>query len=139
VTLEWPEGNRDDIDPHLLLPDQKALDFHNRQAEHAMLDRDDVGINGFYTWADGKTVHIPEHKEVISLRAIVPGAYVANVHVLRVSDSLEGSDSDPKLPDPVKVRLLKLNPRVEELAVAEILLSRVGSSQRTGRLLSASS
>ena len=129
LTMEWPEGNHDDIDLHLLLPDQKMVNFNNREVEHAMLDHDDMGTNGFYKTADGELVRIPEHKEVITLRAVVPGDYVANVQVFRVNDDTEDMHSDPKLPFPVKVRLIKLNPRVEELAVAEVVLSRVGEQK----------
>ena len=129
LTLEWPEGNLDDIDLHLLLPDQKMVNFRNREVQHALLDHDDLGTNGVYEGADGKTMRIPEHKEVITLRAIVPGTYVANVHVYRVNADTATWQSDPKLPLPVKVRLVKLNPRVEELAVADVVLSRLNDQK----------
>src|SRR5207253_1782362 len=130
LTLDWPDGNLDDIDLHLLLPDQKMVKFRNREVEHAMLDHDDLGTNGVYVSADGKTMRIPEHKEVITLRAIVPGTYVANVHVYRINADTTTWHSDSKLPLPVKVRLVKLNPRVEELAATEVVLSHLGE-QRT--------
>ena len=129
LTLEWPEGSRDDLDLHLLLPDEKRVNFKSREVEHAMLDHDDIGINGVYLGADGREVRIPEHKEVITLRAIVPGTYVANVHVYRDNGNLPGSRSDAKLPFPARVRLVKLNPRVEELAIAEVVLSHVGEQK----------
>ncbi len=129
LTLEWPEGNLDDIDLHLLLPDQKMVNFRNREVQHALLDHDDLGTNGVYVGADGKTMRLPEHKEVITLRAIVPGTYVANVHVYRVNADTATWHSDPKLPLPVKVRLVKLNPRVEELAVADVVLSRLNDQK----------
>jgi len=130
LTLEWPEGNLDDIDLHVLLPDQKMVNFRNREVQHAMLDHDDLGTNGVYVSADGKAMRIPEHKEVITLRAIVPGTYVANVHVYRINADTATWHSDPKLPLPVKVRLVKLNPRVEQLAATEVVLSHLGE-QRT--------
>jgi hypothetical protein len=129
LTLEWPEGNRDDLDLHLLLPDQKHVSFSSREVEHAMLDHDDLGINGMYLGPDGKPVHIPEHKEVITLRAIVPGTYVANVHVYRVHEDTAMWTSDPKLPFSARVRLVKLNPRVEELAFADVVVSHIGQQQ----------
>jgi len=129
LTLEWPEGNLDDIDLHLLLPSQKIVNFDNREVEYAIIDHDDLGTNGFYKRADGEVVRIPEHKEVITLRALVPGDYVANVHVYRVNNDTADRASDPKLPFPVKVRLIRLNPRVVELAVAEVILSRVGEQK----------
>ena len=129
LSLEWPEGNRDDIDLHLLLPDDKRIHFNSREVGHAVLDHDDLGINGVYIGAEGTAMRIPEHKEVITLRAIVPGSYVANVHVYRSNEDTAEWRSEPKLPFPAKVRLLKLNPRVEEIAVVEVLLSHVGEQK----------
>jgi hypothetical protein len=129
LTLDWPDGNLDDIDLHLLLPDQRTVNFRNREVEHAMLDHDDLGTNGVYSGAGGERMRIRTHEEVITLRAIVPGTYVANVHVYRVNGDTTDWRSDPKLPFPVKVRLVKLNPRVEELAVADVVLSHVGEQK----------
>ena len=129
LSVEWPDGSLDDIDLHLLLPDQKMVNFRTREVQHALLDHDDLGTNGLYYGADGKPVRIPEHKEVITLRAVVPGTYVANVHVYRVNQAESAESSESKLPFPVKVRLLKLNPRVEDVAVADVVVSRVGEQK----------
>jgi hypothetical protein len=59
----------------------------------------------------------------------VPGTYVANVHVYRVNHAESAESSESKLPFPVKVRLLKLNPRVEDVAVADVVVSRVGEQK----------
>ncbi len=128
VTLEWPEGSRDDIDLHLLLPDEKMVNFRTREVEHAILDHDDVGTNGVYRDRNGQYVRIREHKETMTLRAIVPGTYVANVHVYRVNNP-SGDPSETRLPYNATVRLIKLNPRVEEVAVADVPLTRVGEQK----------
>jgi hypothetical protein len=128
VSMEWPDDNFDDIDLHLLLPDQKMVDFKSREVEHAMLDHDDVGTNGVYRGADGHLARIREHKEIITLRAIVPGTYVANVHVYRVAHDADRK-AGTSLPFPAKVRLIKLNPRFEELAVADVMLTRLGEQK----------
>jgi hypothetical protein len=128
LTMEWPEASRDDIDLHLLLPGEKMVNFRAREVEHAVLDHDDLGTNGVYRDASGQLVRIPEHKETITLRAVVPGTYVANVEVYRTGDHLNDAAA-ARLPFAAKVRLTKLNPRVEELAVAEVPLSRVGEQK----------
>jgi hypothetical protein len=130
ISLEWPPGNCDDLDLHLLLPDGKEVNFKQREVEHAMLDHDDLGTNGVYRIADGTVRRIPEHKEVITLRAIVPGTYVANVHVYALGDGTPEEPSDPKLPFPVKVTLTRLNPIVVDIAQIEVLMTRLGE-QRT--------
>jgi len=73
-------------------------------------------------------VRIPEHKEMITLRAIVPGTYVANVEVYRAGDSAP-ERAEVRLPFAAKVRLMRLNPRVQELAVVDVPVSRVGEQK----------
>lgn len=126
LTLEWPQDSIDDIDLHLLLPDRKMVNFRSREVEHAMLDHDDVGTNGVYRNGDGQLSRIREHKETMTLRAIVPGSYVANVQVYRANAA---SGAGGALPYSATVRLVRLNPRVEELAVAEVPLSRIGEQK----------
>jgi hypothetical protein len=128
VSLEWPDDSADDIDLHLLLPDQKMVNFKSREVEHGMLDHDDIGTNGVY-WSGGKMHRIREHKEIITLRAVVPGTYVANVQVYRAGDDRPEVGARSSLPLPVKVRLAKLNPHFDELAVSEVVLSRVGEQK----------
>jgi hypothetical protein len=130
LTLEWPGGNLDDIDLHLLLPDGKAVDFHHREVEHAMLDHDDVGTNGVYVGADGGRARVAQHREMVTLRAIVPGTYVANVHVYRVNRKMLDWQSEPTLPYPATIRLTRLNPRVQDVASVDVTLTREGE-QRT--------
>ena len=128
LMMEWPEASRDDIDLHLLLPGQQVVNFRAREVEHALLDHDDLGTNGVYRDASGQLVRIAEHKEMITLRAIVPGTYVANVQVYRTNDR-ETDVADARLPFSAKVRLVRLNPRVEELTVAEVPLTHVGEQK----------
>jgi len=128
LTLEWPKGSLDDIDLHLMLPDQGMVNFRTREVEYAMLDHDDIGTNGVYRDGQGRLVRIGEHRETITLRAIVPGTYVANVHVYRVNDRPD-QPADERLPFSATVRLMKLNPRVEQLAVAHVPLDRLGEQK----------
>src|SRR2546421_356469 len=67
---------------------------------------------------------------LVAYALIKPGTYVANVHVYRVNADSSQWHSEPKLPFPVKVSLMKLNPHVEELAATEVVLSHLGE-QRT--------
>jgi hypothetical protein len=129
LTLEWPSGNLDDVDLHLQLPDRKMVNFRNREIEHAMLDHDDLGTNGVYVGKDGKPARIDDHQEMITLRAVVPGRYVANLHVYRVNGDTATWRSEPKLPFQAKVRLVKLNPQAQEVASAAVLLSREGEQK----------
>ena len=129
VVLEWPKGSLDDIDLHVLLPDQRHVNFKQREVGFAVLDHDDMGTNGTYVDSAGKRTLIPEHKEVVSLRAMVPGTYAVNLHVFRAANEFLGSPADPPLPYSAKVRLIKLNPRFEELTNVDVPLTQVGEQK----------
>src|SRR5438477_637506 len=85
IKMTWPAGSFDDVDMHLLLPSGKHLHFRNKEVEYAMIDHDDLGTNGIW-WIDGKEQRVKGHEEVITLRALVPGTYVVNIHIFRVND-----------------------------------------------------
>lgn len=134
IKMSWPDGNFDDVDVHLLLPSGKHLHFRNREVEYALLDHDDLGSNGRYL-LNGQLKRVGSHQETITLRAIVPGTYVANVHVYRTNKTVLGDsgatvESNPALPYPVHVTLIKLNPRVDELASVDVAMHELGE-QRT--------
>lgn len=129
ITLSWPAGNLDDIDLHLLMPDGRMVNFITHQQGYAMLDADDTGINDSYTDHDGITHLVRGHQEVITVRAIVPGTYVVNVHVYRVTEDLYGVTSTPRLPYPVHVTLTKINPRVDVIGSADVVLSHIGEQK----------
>lgn len=129
VSMTWPDGSLDDIDLHLLLPDQRMVNFKTREVGYALLDHDDMGTNGFYVAPDGKTVRVAGHKEIISIRAVVPGTYVANVHVFRINEVWVTGRSEMMLPYKVHVTLTRLNPRVEEIAAVDVEMAQVGQQK----------
>lgn len=127
LQLTWPDKAPDDIDLWLMLPDGQKVFYRNRDsAVYATLDRDDMGIGNDY-YFEGNTKHyVWSNKEIITVRAIVPGRYVSNVMVF--SQNHEGDD-EPGIvhfPYSAKVTLTKLNPKVQDVATKEILLSKVG-------------
>lgn len=128
ITAEWPDGSFDDIDLHLQLPDGRMVNFKSREVDYALLDHDDVGINGHYKVDTGEMMLLP-HKEVITVRAIVPGTYVANLHVFRVNDHLGSVEETVKLPYKVKVTLTRLNPRLEDVATVDVEMTELGQQK----------
>lgn len=128
ITMTWPKGSLDDIDLHLLMPDGRMVNFKTDEQGYVVLDHDDIGVNGSYVAADG-TATLLEHKEMITVRAIVPGTYVVNVHVYRLNASFVGRPSDQALPYSARVKIQKLNPRVEDLAEVDVPLARLGEQK----------
>ena len=130
ITLTWPKSSFDDLDLHLLLPDTRQVNFRSRQQGYAMLDQDDMGTNNTYVGTDGQEHLLDDgHRETITIRAVVPGTYTANVHVYRVRTQW-GTLDGLKLPYNAHVTLTKLNPTVQRLASVDVPLDQLGQ-QRT--------
>jgi hypothetical protein len=132
IELTWAEHNFSDLDLWVMLPNGRKVGFTNRDAGVASLDRDDRGAFGdTYETEQGELRVIPVNKETTVIRANVPGRYVVNVHHFHHFPEADiGLPENHALPDPVLVKLTKLNPRLEELGQHRVAVGKVGT-QRT--------
>lgn len=104
IVLDWNAESNSDIDLWVRDPGRNVVSFRERQAGAMHLDKDDMGsITDTFRGADGKEVRVPVNQEVVTLRGIVPGEYVVNTHLYRLSSS--GNEIHP-----VTVQIIKLNP-----------------------------
>jgi hypothetical protein len=102
ITITWEKGSDDDVDSYLQDPAGNILFFNAREVGIMHLDRDDLGQrNDVIQLPNGETVLIEDNREIITLRGIVPGEYVLNVHMY--------SKSDQK-PVDVTITIDKINP-----------------------------
>jgi hypothetical protein len=133
VEMTWPDGNFDDLDLWLLLPNGTRVGFNNKDVGVATLDRDDRGAYGdtYPDWAGGTVPKlIRVNKEVIAIRANLPGNYAVNVHYYNDFSSEEiGAEETEASPSPVTVKLTRLNPKVDEIVSRKLTLGKVGSQQ----------
>lgn len=132
IELTWADHNFGDLDLWVLLPNGRKVGFTDKDAGVATLDRDDRGASGDTYASDGTELKvIPVNKETAVIRAILPGRYVVNVqyfhHFTEADIGMAEKDASP---DPVIVKLTKLNPHLAEVASRKITLGKVGS-QRT--------
>lgn len=133
MELTWPDNNLDDLDLWLLLPSGQTVGFKNKDVGVATLDRDDRGGYGDVYVENGSSVTqlIRVNKEVTTIRANLPGRYVVNVHYYHDYESADvGVEETDLVPNPVSVKMTKLNPRVAELVSRKLEVGKVGS-QRT--------
>lgn len=134
LAMNWPDGALDDIDMWVMLPDGRKVYFRNRDVDYITLERDDLGaINDFYTDGAGERKLTLINREVMTIRAIVPGRYVVSAHVYaahsQITDATDGGKTwpaNPPLPYPVTLEVIKLNPRFTEVAKSTVQLTERG-------------
>ena len=122
ITLSWPDGRREDVDLYVEDPDGHLVWFRTREAGLMHLDRDDLGRSNDVVRSAGREIVNPLNQEIVSIRGIQPGEYVVNLHLYRAAPEPE--------PVPAKIKVEKLNPKVEIVFYGEVVLGRP-SEERT--------
>ena len=124
ITLTWPDGRKEDVDLYVADPEGRLVWFRAREAGLMHLDRDDLGLGNDVIRVGGKRVVNPVNQEIVSIRGIASGAYVVNLHLYR-------DDRGRKVP--VKVKVEKLNPKVELVFYGDVDLTRRGEERTAVR------
>jgi len=116
ITITWPGTMSDDIDSWLEDPMEKVMYFRKKEVGLMHLDRDDLGKMNDQQLVPGVgMVNYPYNREITTIRGIMPGEYVFNIHLYRKTFK------DSSIP--VTVILEKLNPQVKLLYSKVITLS----------------
>ena len=102
ITITWPEGMDNDVDVYVEDPVGHLVAFMRREDGLMHLDRDDLGQRNDVIQTPFGSVESNENKEIVTLRGIVPGEYVVNVHMYMEREASEST--------PVTIQLEKLNP-----------------------------
>jgi hypothetical protein len=124
ITVTWPDFDKNDIDTYLEDPAGSIVWFKNTQAGLVHLDRDDRGMLNDVIQINGVEVENPLNQEVTTIRGVVTGEYVLNVHYYA---------TDEGKPVPVTVRLDKVNPKLEVLYYETITLDSEGDERTAFR------
>ncbi len=120
ITVTWPDNNPDDIDTWIEDPNGNLIWFRNREAGLVHLDRDDRGLVNDTLNIDGRVIQNPLNQEVVTIRGVVPGEYVVNVHYYA---------SETNQPVPVTVRVDKVNPALEVIYYDALTLEGKGDEK----------
>ena len=116
ITVTWPGEFGDDVDSWLEDPTGKIMYFRKKEVGLMHMDRDDLGSLNDHQFVPGVgVVNYPYNREITTIRGIMPGEYVFNVHLYR-------KENESK-PIPVTVILEKLNPQVKLLYSKVVTLS----------------
>ncbi len=104
ITVTWPDKNPNDIDTYVEDPAGNVVNFSAAAAGFIHLDRDDRGNLNDSLNINGKVIENPLNQEVSTIRAVITGEYIVNIHYYATEDNK---------PVPVTVRVDKVNPKLE--------------------------
>jgi hypothetical protein len=124
ITLTWPDGRPEDVDLYVADPAANLVWFRQREAGLMHLDRDDLGQRNDSIEVAGRRIANPLNQEIVSIRGIVPGEFVVNVHLYR-------EHGGSAVPATVKVE--KLNPKVELVFYGSVALVARGDERTAVR------
>ena len=125
ITVTWPYGFNDDVDTYVIDPLNNITCFNRREDGLMHLDRDDIGhMNDTITLPNGKKIEYKENREIVSIRGIVPGEYVVNVHCYSRRTAGQAI--------PVNIRLEKMNP-YKLVSFRDVELKETGSEETVFR------
>jgi hypothetical protein len=125
ITVGWPYEFDDDVDTYVIDPLNNITCFNRREDGLMHLDRDDIGnMNDTITLPNGKKIEYKENREIVSIRGIMPGEYVVNVHCY--------SRKTTEKSIPVNVKLEKMNP-YKLVAFRDVVLIEAGSEETVFR------
>ena len=116
ITVSWPEDQPDDIDLWVQDPYQETVSYLRKEAGWLNLDRDDRGDLNDTVMINGKKVVHPINQEVVTIRGIISGEYVVNLHYYQ---------SVSKQPVKTVVKIEKVNPVLRLVFIDQLVLDQL--------------
>lgn len=120
ITVTWADSIDCDVDLWVRGPNDKTAWWKNKDVGGMYIDRDDTGMANDTQVIDGVTYPNPTNEEVWSMRGVVPGEYVVNVHSYRAGDHVACADLA------VRVVLSKVNPSFSKVVDKTVILAKEG-------------
>jgi hypothetical protein len=130
ISIEWDKMVDADVDLWAAPPPgrERPVLYNNREEGALALDRDSRGfIDDMQAGPDGKPIFLP-HREVITMRGIVPGYYAFGVHMYDYREHGLSERARKDLHLPVHYRVEKVNPHVATIAEGDVTLEFVGDA-----------
>lgn len=119
ITIVWDKDSNNDVDTYVEDPLGNLVFFRAREKGLMHLDRDDIGQTNDRVIINGEEKYtVKENIEVVTIRGIIPGEYVVNVHMY--------SKRDTKEICPIEVRVEKLNPALTLIGKKTVELGPTG-------------
>ena len=119
ISAEWEDHHPDDIDLIVEDPQGNVVYFQSQQAGLMHLDRDDRGTLADRIMIDGVEIENPANQEVVTIRGYMEGEYVVNLLYYKKQKNFSESLK-------VKVKVEKINPKLEVIYFNDFLLRKIG-------------
>lgn len=116
ITVTWPENQPDDIDLWVEDPYGERVSYLQKEAGWLHLDRDDQGNLNDTVMINGVEVVHPINQEVVTIRGILSGEYVVNLHYYQ---------SQSNSPVRASVKVEKVNPLLRLVYFDQLILNKV--------------
>jgi|TARA_Y100000994_G_C15637329_1_gene419709 hypothetical protein len=113
IVMEWDSERQDDIDLYVEDPSKTVVHFRNARANFMHLDKDDLGKRNDTIMVNGVEKVVKINREVVTIRGVVPGEYLVNVHYYSDYSEHGNLARGPMPPLEVKVTVHKVNPYSE--------------------------
>ena len=114
ITISWDEELADDIDLWVHAPTGHTVSYLQKEAGWLHLDRDDRGVINDTIMVDGKEVVHKVNEEVVTVRFIIEGEYIANLYYFHAAS---------QKPVAVKFRVDRINPKFQTVYADTIELA----------------
>ena len=102
IVMTWPKEMDNDVDIYVEDPEGNLVAFMRREEGLMHLDRDDLGQRNDIVQTQFGEIEYDENREIVTLRGIIPGEYVINVHMYMKREE--------SLLTPITIQLDKINP-----------------------------
>jgi hypothetical protein len=116
ITVSWPENQPDDIDLWVEDPYGERVSYLRKEAGWLHLDRDDQGNLNDTVVINGVEVVHPINQEVVTIRGILSGEYVVNLHYYQ---------SQSNSPVTANIKVEKVNPLLRLVFFDQLILNKV--------------
>ena len=133
VTLAWPDHHNSDVDLWVKDPLGGVVGYTSKEQNFTTLERDDIGSNrDQHTDNAGRIVYNPKNYEIVTVRGIIPGEWVVNVHYYASRaiplNHVSGAVTPPyasvkKIPVNITIKVVKLNPTYKIISEKTIILT----------------
>ena len=131
ITLTWDDNRDVDLDLWLQDPNGKIVFYGVREAVNISLDRDSRGFDTNRTRREDGSIVYSANREVIAIRAIIPGDYLVAVsyydgkYVSEENRNFHFQGSELEAAIDALVQVDKVNPVVTQVVGERVLLTRI--------------